>query len=159
MRQLRLGLAERYAGAGALVLAGLAIRWGLDPIFASNHAYTVFYPVVILSAYFLGARPAVVATALSAAIAYGRFARPAFQIKADLDSLTSLLFFVMTASVAIYFITGMAKAVAEKTLAQAKAERLAQSHATLFGELNERVTNHLQLVAALLQPAGQGRAR
>jgi two-component sensor histidine kinase len=57
----------------------------------------------------------------------------------------------MTSSVAIYFITGMARAVAEKTAAQAKAERLAQAHATLFGELNERVTNHLQLVAALLQ--------
>jgi two-component sensor histidine kinase len=132
-------------------LVGLGTRWALDPVFASNHAYTVFYPIVLLSAYFLGARPAVLAAALAAAIGYWRFDRPAFHIKTDLDSLTSLLFFVMTSSVAIYFITGMARAVAEKTAAQAKAERLAQAHATLFGELNERVTNHLQLVAALLQ--------
>jgi len=146
-----MGRAGAYGATLGLVLTGLATRWALDPVFASNHAYTVFYPIVILSAYFLGARPAILAATMSAMIGYWRFDRPAYAFKTDLDSLTSLLFFVMTSSVAIYFITGMARAVAEKTAAQAKAERLAQSHATLFGELNERVTNHLQLVAALLQ--------
>jgi hypothetical protein len=57
------------------------MRWALDPVFASNHAYTVFYPIVLLSAYFLGARPAILAAALAAAIGYWRFDRPAFHIK------------------------------------------------------------------------------
>jgi two-component sensor histidine kinase len=151
LRDFRLGRAGAYAATLGLVLIGLLTRWALDPVFASNHAYTVFYPIVIVSAYFLGGRPAILAMVLSAVIGYWRFDRPAYAFKTDLDSLTSLGFFVMTSSVAIYFITGMARAVAEKTAAQARAERLAQSHATLFGELNERVTNHLQLVAALLQ--------
>ncbi len=151
MRDFRLGRVGVYGATLGLVLIGLGTRWALDPVFASNHAYTVFYPIVILSAYFLGGRPAILAAAMSAMIGYWRFDRPAYEFKTDLDSLTSLMFFVMTSSVAIYFITGMARAVAEKTAAQARAERLAQSHATLFGELNERVTNHLQLVAALLQ--------
>jgi two-component sensor histidine kinase len=93
----------------------------------------------------------VIAAVRSAAIGYLRFAQPEFEIKADLDSLTSLLFFATTSAVAIYFITGMARAMAATKAAQAKAEELAQAHAGLFGELNERVTNHLQLVAAILQ--------
>ncbi len=151
MRDPRLSRGGAYAATLALVLAGVGLRLAMDPLFASNHAYTVFYPVVILSAYFLGGRPAILAALLSATIGYWRFDRPIYGIKTDIDSLTSLAFFMMTSGVAIYFITGMARAVVEKTAAQAKAERLAQAHAALFGELNERVTNHLQLVAAVLQ--------
>lgn len=151
MRVDRSGRAGVHAANLTLVAAGFAARWALDPVFGANHAYTVFYPVVLISAYLLGARPAMIAAVLSAAIGYFRFARPEFEIKSDLDSLTSLLFFATTSGVAIYFITGMARAVAATKAAQAKAEELAQAHAGLFGELNERVTNHLQLVAAILQ--------
>lgn len=151
MRKVESSRVRAYGATLGLVVVGLCSRWALDPVFASNHAYTVFYPLVIVSAYFLGARPALLAAVLSAAIGYVRFDRPVYALKTDLDSLTSLLFFATTSCVAIYFITGMARAMTETKAAQAKAESLAQAHAALFGELNERVTNHLQLVAALLQ--------
>jgi two-component sensor histidine kinase len=151
LHKVGLGRVGAYGATLGLVVIGLMGRWALDPVFASNHAYTVFYPLVLLSAYFLGARPAILTAVLSAGIGYFRFDRPVYAFKTDLDSLTSLLFFITTSSVAIYFITGMARAMAATRAAQAKAENLAQAHATLFGELNERVTNHLQLVAALLQ--------
>jgi two-component sensor histidine kinase len=151
LRELRLGRVGAHAATLGLVTIGFAARWLLEPVFGAAHAYTVFYPVVLVSAYFLGGRPALLAMGLGAVIGYYRFAGPQYQIKTDLDSLTTLAFFLTTSSVAIYFITGMARAVAAMKVAQAKAEGLAQAHAALFGELNERVTNHLQLVAALLQ--------
>ncbi len=140
-----------YAAALGLAMLGCAARYGLQPVFGANHAYTVFYPVVLVSAYAFGAGPAILAALVSAALGYWCFAAPTQALKLDADSLTSLGFFAVTSSSAIYLIHGLALAVAATREAQARAETLAKAHATLFGELNERVTNHLQLVAALLQ--------
>lgn len=141
------------AYALALLLAGLAFaaRLALAPVFGSDHTFTVFYPVVILTAYFLGARPAIAAAGVSVVLAYWAFLPPQMSWKTDFASLATVLFFTFTSAVSIYFITGMAKALRQVAEARARAEELALSHADLFGELNERVTNHLQLVAALLQ--------
>lgn len=141
----------RYAMALLFLLTGFLVRLALEPVFGDNHTYTVFYPVVIVSAYFLGARPAILAAAASTAVAYWCFARPTLAWKADFSALTTMFFFVFTSAVSIYFITGMARALADLGAAQRRAEGLAESHADLFRNLNERVTNHLQLVAALLQ--------
>lgn len=143
--------AKRFLAAVALALIGYGARESLDRLFAGAHTYTAFYPMVILSAYFLGRRPAILTAVCSAALGYWCFARPTFAWKADFSNLASLTFFAITSSVAIYFITGMGRALKDLSAAQARAEGLAQSHAELFRELNERVTNHLQLVAALLQ--------
>lgn len=141
----------RYAAAPAFVLAGFAARLALEPLFGASHTYTAFYSVVILAAYFLGAGPSIIAAVLSTGVAYWCFAFPQFHWKSDLPTLASMFFFVLTSAVSIFFITGMARALAALAEARARAERLAKSHAELFGELNERVSNHLQLVAALLQ--------
>jgi two-component sensor histidine kinase len=148
---LTLSPLRRYTLALGLVVVGFAMRLLLEPVFGALHSYSLFYPVVIVVAYFLGRRPAVAATVLSAVIAYCCFSRPAFAWKADFLTLSPLVFFGFTAGVSIYFITGMAQAVAELGVARTRAEGLARSHAELFREINERVTNHLQLVAGLLQ--------
>ncbi|HJV40628.1 histidine kinase dimerization/phosphoacceptor domain -containing protein [Caulobacter sp.] len=140
-----------YAAALGLAMLGYVARLGLQPVFGANHAYTAFYPVVLVSAYAFGAGPAILAALVSATLGYWCFAAPAHAVKLDADSLTSLGFFAVTSSSAIYLIHGLARAVAATREAQARAETLAKAHAALFGELNERVTNHLQLVAALLQ--------
>lgn len=140
-----------YATALMLVLAGFVVRLALEPTFGAAHTYTVFYPVVIVAAYFLGARPAALAALLSAGVAYWCFSAPGLQWKTDVSSLVSLVFFGFTSAVSIYFITGMSRALKDLGVSQRRAEALAKSHAELFRELNERVTNHLQLVAALLQ--------
>lgn len=151
MKELR---AERWAGfvaALGLTTAGLAARYGLQPVFGANHAYTAFYPVVLVAAYAFGARPAALAALISAGLGYWCFAAPIHRLKLDADSLTSLGFFALTSSTTIFLIHSLAKAVAATREARARAEQAAQAHASLFGELNGRVTNHLQLVAALLQ--------
>jgi two-component sensor histidine kinase len=147
-------LSERrgpYLLALTLVLLGWGARAALGPVLGFDHSYTVFYPGVILAAYFLGARPAALTAVLSAACGYWFFAHPVQAWKADPSGLTTLAFFALTSSVSVYFITGMGRALKALAAERVRAEALAHSHATLFQELNERVTNHLQLVAALLQ--------
>lgn len=147
----RLAPAASYGGALAIVLAGFLARFALQPLFGASHAFTVFYPGVIVAAYFLGARPAILTAAVSAVLAYWVFAPPIFTLKADEEALTTLSFFAVTSGVSTYFITGMRKALTDLAEARGRAEGLAASHTELFRNLNERVTNHLQLVAALLQ--------
>jgi two-component sensor histidine kinase len=141
----------RYATALMLVLVGFVGRLALEPVFGETHTYTVFYPVVIVAAYFLGVGPAILTATASIAVAYWCFARPTLAWKADFAALATMFFFAFTSGVSIYFITGMARALRKLGDAQRRAEALAESHADLFRNLNERVTNHLQLVAALLQ--------
>jgi two-component sensor histidine kinase len=140
-----------YGVAIALAALGWAVRMALDGVFGATHTYTVFYPLVILAAYFLGPRPAAVAAAISTGLGYWCFAWPVFAWKSDVSSLTSAVFFIFTSAVSIYFITGMGRALVDLAESRSRAEDLARSHTELFRELNERVTNHLQLVAALLQ--------
>lgn len=140
-----------YGQSLGLLAVGFAARLALDPLFGANHAYTAFYPVVILAAYFFGAGPAIMSAVLSIVLAYWVFAAPALAWKWNFAAVAPALFFAFTASVSIYFITGMARALEALAEARGRAEDLARDHAQLFGELNDRVANHLQLVAAVLQ--------
>ena len=151
MNGLRAKRWATYAAALGLAMLGFTARYALQPVFGSNHAYTAFYPVVLVAAYAFGTGPAIMAAAISAAMGYWFFASPADMIKVSADSLASLGFFALTSSTTIHLMHSLGKAIAATREAQGRAEILARAHATLFSELNTRVTNHLQLVAALLQ--------
>lgn len=148
----------RYIWALTLVAAGLLVRFVMHPLFGASHTYTAFYPVVLLAAYLLGPRPAILAAVLSGGIAYACFAQPAFAWKFDPKGLAALAFFAGTSTVAIYLITGLTRALEELAIRQSRAEALADSHAELFRELNERVTHHLQLISGLLALQARGEA-
>ena len=81
-----------YGAALAIVLVGFLARLALQPLFGASHAFTAFYPGVILAAYFLGARPAIITATFSALLAYWIFAPPVLALKADVEVLTTLLF-------------------------------------------------------------------
>ena len=155
-RQARRGEQLKFVWAVTLVAAGLLARFVLQPVFGASHTYTAFYPVVLLAAYSLGARPAILAMILSSAVAYWCFAAPPFQFKLTAQALMSMGFFLGTSGVAILLISGLTRALAELARRQDRAEALADNHARLFQELNSRVTHHLQLVGGLLALQARG---
>jgi K+-sensing histidine kinase KdpD len=140
----------RYGLAIAAVAVGFAVRTALEPAFGGFHPYSTFLPVVILTAYGLGRGPAALALGLSAVLGYACFAAPEHGWK-DIHALASLGFFVGSGGVAAVLISALVRALDTLAAALARAETLAQSHAELFRELNERMTNHMQLIAGLLQ--------
>ncbi len=96
------------------------------------------------------------ASLASALLAYWAFATPYYGLAFNVQALSAMGFFALTAAIDIYFITGMARAMRKYRLERTRAEILAEGHANLFREYNERTANHLQLLAALLKRQVEG---
>lgn len=126
----------RYVWAVTLVALGLLIGFMLQPAFGRSQAYATFYPVVLLAAYALGPRPAMVAAALSAAVAYWCFVPPDFQWKWDTQVGAALAFFLATSAVATWLITRLMRTVAGRT--GRSTTDLARVNAVIFAELGAR---------------------
>ena len=146
----------RYATAAALVATALLVRFLLGPVFGPNHAYAVFYPVVLFAAYSLGVGPAAMTMGVSAILAYWMFVPPPFTWKGDASVVAGFSFYLLNCSTAIYLIAGLKGSLGELAARQGRAEARADNHAELFHELSERVTNHLQLISGLLALQAQG---
>ena len=87
-----------YWGAVALVAASLGVRLLLSPILADGYGFTVFYPAVILAAYWLGGRPALLATAISAAIVYTFMGPTPLSLHMEGRTAVSLSVFLISSS-------------------------------------------------------------
>lgn len=148
--------ASSYVWATLWVAAAFAVRLATQQVFKTGQTYSLFYPGVVLAAYLLGRKPATYAMLLSGLVAFFAFAAPQFAWKASQQALTTLFFFLLNASVAIYLITALTRALAELAASQGRAEAVADSHADLFRELNERISHHLRLVAGVLTLQAKG---
>ena len=148
--------ASAYVWVALLVGAVFAARLGLQPMLKQGQIYSLFYPSAVLAAYLFGRGPAVFAVLLSGAAAYFAFAAPQFAWKANLQVLSALFIYGLNASVAIYLITALARALRDLAASQGRAEAVADSHANLFRELNERISHHLRLVAGVLTLQAKG---
>jgi two-component sensor histidine kinase len=145
-----------YVWAGLAVAAVFAVRMALQPVLKDGQIYSLFYPAVVMLAYVFGRGPAAAAMAATGALAFYCFSAPQFAWKASPAALTGLFFFVLNASVAIYLITALARALDELAASQGRAEAVANNHADLFRELNERISHHLRLVAGVLTLQAKG---
>ncbi len=159
LRRLAAGVhpvALAWTGTAALVAAAFALRLALNPVFAASQTYSLFYPVVLLSAYLFGRAPAFAAIVASAMLGFYVFANPALSWKASPATLTSVAMFAMNASVGVILITALTGAVREFARAQSRAEVVARNHAALFRELSERISHQLRVVAGVLTLQAKG---
>lgn len=139
-----------WATAIGLVLLALGVRSLLTPVWGSHHAYTAFYPAVLLSAYLGGRRTGLLATALSALVGYWAFLPPAFAIKLSLDGAGYAAFFTANCLVGVLLIAGLSQTLARLAQEHERSRARARDHANLFRDINDRVSHHLHLVASLL---------
>lgn len=145
-----------YWAAVLLVLASLAVRLLLDPVLAQGYGYTCFYPAVILSAYWLGGRPALLATALSTVIVYNFMGPAPLTFYLDGRAVVSLAFFLISSVLLIHVLSSIRGRFSDLARSHARVEALANSQAELFREHAQRVTDHLQLISAILQVQARG---
>ena len=164
MYKLSKRLAALWKGTGpmawlwtaALVAVAFLIRWSMQPMLGGGLAYSTFYPVVILIAYAFGRWPAVAATVVCANVALVCFVEPAFAFKLPANAVTGYVFFLVSAAVAITVVTGLTSALKDLSRELGRAQAVADSHAGLFRELNERMTHHMRLVAGVLAIQAKG---
>lgn len=141
----------RYWAAAALVLVSLWVRLLLSPYLASGYGYTCFYPGVILSAYWLGGRPALMAAGLSTVIVYNFMGPAPFSFPTDGRAMVSLGFFVVSSLLLIHVLSTIRSRLNTLTSKHAQVEALAMGQAELFRDHAQRTTDHLQLISAILQ--------
>jgi hypothetical protein len=111
---------------------------------------------VILSAYAFGRSPAIAAAAVTALLAFFGFVEPGFSWKATPTAFVGLSSFSIVCGVAIVVITGLTGALKDVSRELGRAQAVADSHAGLFRELNERMTHHMRLVAGVLALQAKG---
>lgn len=141
----------RYWAALGLVLISVGVRLLLAPYLATGYGYTCFYPSVILSAYWLGARPGLMAAGLSTAIVYNFMGAVPFSFPTDGRAIVSLGFFLVSSLLLIHVLSTVRARLNTLTTKHARVEALVMDQAELFREHAQRTTDHLQLISAILQ--------
>jgi two-component sensor histidine kinase len=139
----------RYWAAAALVLISLWVRLQLSP-FLAGYGYICFYPGVILSAYWLGGRPGLMAAGLSTVIVYNFMGPAPFSFPTDGQAMVGLGFFLVSSLLLIHVLSTIRARLNTLTTKHAQIEALAMGQAELFRDHAQRTTDHLQLISAIL---------
>lgn len=140
----------------ALIAVAFTIRYVAHPLLGSAGAYSIFLPVVVLTAYAFGRTHAAVTMVVSATLAFFFFIEPRFALKFTPDTAAAYGLFLLACSVAIVVITGLTGALRQLSQELGQARAVADSHAGLFRELNERMSHHMRLVAGVLALQARG---
>lgn len=141
----------RYWAAALLVLACFGVRLLLSPLVTAGFGFTCFYPAVILSAYWLGGRPGLMAAGLSTLLVINFMWTEPFQVPTDSRTLVALVFFLFSSLLLIHVLSAIRSRFADLETRHARVEALATGQAELFREHAQRTTDHLQLISAILQ--------
>lgn len=134
----------------AMFAAALALRFAVDDVLPPGFPFLTFFPVVILSTFFCGLRAGIACAVLSTAAAWYFFIGPASDMRLTGQALLALAFFVVIASIDIALIHFTFSAADRLRAEKETTARLYECQRTMFQELQHRVANNMQFVAALL---------
>ncbi|MDH6268087.1 two-component sensor histidine kinase [Rhizobium sp. SG_E_25_P2] len=153
---------QRIPGFGyalAVTAFGLAflLRHASDHYLPAGFPFLTFFPAVILSSVFGGARAGVLCAVLSLLAAWRFFIAPENEFGVNGPVILALAYFALVATIDIAIIAWLNKTIAalevEKERSRALAEErlgLARHQRSLFQELQHRTANNLAMVASLL---------
>ncbi|GAA4013766.1 sensor histidine kinase [Sphingomonas swuensis] len=136
----------------ALVATGAAtgIRQLIDSQLPAGFPFLTYFPAVILIAFVLGTRAGTLTAILSGLSSWYWFVAPFGSFELEHNARIAMTFYVFITGTEITLVHWMQRSnrllVAER---EANA-RLAETRELLFRELQHRVSNNLQMVAALL---------
>lgn len=139
---------DLVAVAAAALAAGL--RQILDPVLPPGFPFLTFFPAVVLTTFFLGLRPGLLCAVLSGLAAWYFFITPAETFLLNGPTALTLAFYVFIVAVDIALIHLMRVAGARLAAERAVTAELYEQQRTMFQELQHRVANNMQFVAALL---------
>ena len=140
----------RLGWTAAIIGVMFLSRLSAGPWVLNRFPLTAFTPAVIVVAFVFGARMALVAMVVSGVLARYAFMEPRYAFTLTSASTIALIFFALTAGVAIVLVHWMQQANRALTVERETSERLAATRELLFCELQHRVSNNLQVVAGLL---------
>ncbi|MDB5647608.1 MAG: ATPase [Methylobacterium sp.] len=145
--------ANPWLGEGAALAASLialGLRFALDEVLPPGFPYLTFFPAVILTTFFFGLRPGITCATLSGLAAWYFFIPPAPGFVIDGPTALALAFYAFIVAVDIALIHLMHQAGERLRTERQVTADLYEQQRTMFQELQHRVANNMQFVAALL---------
>lgn len=141
-----------FGDVAALSATGIAIalRHALDDVLPPGFPFLTFFPAVILTTFFFGLRPGIVCAVLSGLAAWYFFIGEANVFLFDAQTALALGFYAFIVTVDITLIHLMRVAGERLNAERAVSAQLYEQQRTMFQELQHRVANNMQFVAALL---------
>ena len=140
-------------GAAAVVALSLAAWWvrvAIDAYLPPGFPFLTFFPVVIVASFLFGARLGTLAAVVCGVISGYWFVPPLGSFQLTSASAVAMLFYVFICATDIALIHWMQRTTRHLGAQREVNARLAQTRELLFRELQHRVSNNLQMVAALL---------
>ncbi len=137
-------------GTLALIVASFAARWFADPWLPPGFPYVTFFPAVIIASALFGARLGLFAGAVCGLLAWYFFIEDRFSFAIGSGAVLALGFYALVIGTDILIIHWMQCANANLARERERNRVLAETRELLFRELQHRVSNNLQVVAALL---------
>ncbi|AUW57616.1 histidine kinase [Sphingobium sp. SCG-1] len=139
-----------YAVTLGLCGAALGLRLLAEPVLQAGYPYVTFFPAVVLSAFLFGRGPAILAGALCWMFAWYFFIAPQTGHVFTLGTFVALAFYFIVVAVDIILIDWMQQSNKRLADERARGAALAEHREMLFRELQHRVSNNLQVAAALI---------
>lgn len=146
----RLGLVGDFAVAVIGVAVATWVRFAIDSELPPGFPFLTYFPVVLLSAFVLGTRAGIVTALLAGAASYYWFIHPGGVLDLTHNGAIAMAFYSFITGTEIALVHWMQRSNRLLRDQREATARLAETRELLFRELQHRVSNNLQMVAALL---------
>ncbi len=134
----------------SLAALALIVREAVDPWMPPGFPYVTFFPAVIVISFLFGVRLGAASAVICGLLAWYFFLTPRFTLDLNLGSSIALGFYLFVVGTDLVLVHWM-QSGNRKLAAEREANRvLAETRELLFRELQHRVSNNLQVAAALL---------
>lgn len=127
-----------------------ALRVAAAPLLPTGYPFVTFFPAVILASFLFGVRPGLFAAVLCGALSWYFFIPPFHKMTLNPAVAVAMLFYIAVVAVDITLIHFMQRANYHLALERERSRALADNRELLFRELQHRVSNNLQVAAAML---------
>lgn len=136
--------------ASVFSVAGLALRLALAPWLTEGAAFVTFFPAVILSAFLFGLWPGIWAAALGLLFGGWFFLLPSAAFDFTPRVVLMICLYVLVMGIAVALVHFMQRVNFRLAVERERSKELVKTKDLLFRELQHRVSNNLQVIAALL---------
>ncbi|HKT75882.1 MAG TPA: histidine kinase dimerization/phosphoacceptor domain -containing protein [Sphingobium sp.] len=141
---------QGYALALSFCLMALGLRLAVRNIMPIGYPFVSFFPAVILSTFLFGVRPGLFAGVLCGLLSWYFFIPPVMGFSFDPGVVLALAFYAGVVGIDIALLHFLQRANLKLAVERERNRVLAENRELLFHELQHRVSNNLQVVAAML---------
>ncbi|GGE71692.1 sensor histidine kinase [Sphingomonas prati] len=134
----------------AIVAAAWALRIVADPLLPPGFPYVTFFPAVIVTSFVFGVRLGAVSAIICGLLAWFFFIPPIHAFIITQQAGIALAFYVFVVATDLSLVHWMQTANRQLARERETNRALADTRELLFRELQHRVSNNLQVAAALL---------